>query len=116
MKGRVSTEKMQMQLRISKSNYEKQVVEIMIHQELNQTWSPILHSVDLVMAVRIPGLKESFLKLFKCTEGPVIVLQHYIFVYPNYLSVRPWKMSVASFSPLRYLSPHQNFESRRNTA
>lgn len=48
MEGIVSAEKMQMQLRISKSNYEQQVVEIMIHQELNQMWSPDLHS-DLVM-------------------------------------------------------------------
>lgn len=81
MKGMVSTEKMQIQLRISKSNYEKQVVEIMIHQELNQKWSPVLHSVHLVMAVRIPGLQKSFLELFKCTEGLVIdknvMLQNY---------------------------------------
>lgn len=58
MMGMVSIEKMQIQLRISKSNYEKQVVEIVIHQELNQMWSPVLHSVDLVMAVRIPGLQK----------------------------------------------------------
>lgn len=50
----ISTEQMQMQLRISESNYEKQVVEIMIHQELNQMLGPVLHSVDLVTAVRTP--------------------------------------------------------------
>lgn len=49
-----STEQMQMQLRISESNYEKQVVEIMIHQELNQMLGPVLHSVDLVTAARAP--------------------------------------------------------------
>lgn len=53
MKEMVSTKQMQMQLRISKTNYEKQVVEIMIHQELNQMLGPVLHSVDLVTAVRM---------------------------------------------------------------
>lgn len=56
----VSTEKMQMQLRISKSNYAKQVVEIMIHQELDQMWRPVLHSVDLGVARRIPGCRNHF--------------------------------------------------------
>lgn len=56
----VSTEKMQMQLRISKSNYAKQVVEIMIHQELDQMWRPVLHSVDLGVARRIPGYRNHF--------------------------------------------------------
>lgn len=53
MKEMVSTKQMQMQLRISKTNHEKQVVEIMIHQELNQMLGPVLHSVDLVTAVRM---------------------------------------------------------------
>lgn len=56
----VSTEKMQMQLRISKSNYAKQVVEIMIHQELDQMWRPVLRSVDLGVARRIPGCRNHF--------------------------------------------------------
>lgn len=43
-----SSEEMQMQLRISRSNYEQGVVEIMIHQEVNQMWSPVLH-LDLVV-------------------------------------------------------------------
>lgn len=55
-KGMVSTKQMQMQLRMSKSNYEKQVVKIMIHQELNQMLGPVLHSVDLVTAVRMQAL------------------------------------------------------------
>lgn len=56
MKGMVSTKQMQMQLRISKSNYEKQVVETVTHQELNQMLGPVLHSVDLVTAVRMLAL------------------------------------------------------------
>lgn len=51
MKGMVSTKHMQMQPRISKPNYEK-LVEIMIHQELNQMLCPVVHPVDLVTAVR----------------------------------------------------------------
>lgn len=55
-KGDISTEQMQMQLRISKSNYEKQVMEIMIHQELNQMLGPVLPLVDLATAVRMLAL------------------------------------------------------------
>lgn len=49
----ISTEQMQMQLRISESNYEKQAMEIMIHQELNQMLGPVLPLVDLVAVVRM---------------------------------------------------------------
>lgn len=55
VKGMVSTK--QMQLRISKSNYEK-VVEIMINWELNQMFGPVLHSVDLVMTVTVLALQR----------------------------------------------------------
>lgn len=53
MKGMVSTKEMQMQLRISKSYYEKQVVEMMIHQESNQLLRLVLHSVDLVTPIEV---------------------------------------------------------------
>lgn len=42
-----------MQLRISKSYYEKQVVEMMIHQESNQLLRLVLHSVDLVTPIEV---------------------------------------------------------------
>lgn len=45
-----------MQLRISESNYEKQAMEIMIHQELNQMLGPVLPLVDLVAVVRMLAL------------------------------------------------------------
>lgn len=52
-----TTKQMQMQLRISKSNYEK-VVEIIINWELNQMFGPVLHSVDLVMTVTVLTLQR----------------------------------------------------------
>lgn len=109
-----SSEKMQMQLRISKSNYGKQGVEIMIHQELNQMWmEPSRALCDLVMALRIPGLQKSFLKLFKCTEGPVIVLKHNPIsqTAPDFGKCL-WHPSHPSDTSL----PTKNFESIRNTA
>lgn len=53
MKGMVSTKKMQMQLRISKIYYEKQVVEMMIHQESIKLLRLVLHSVDLVPPIEV---------------------------------------------------------------
>lgn len=47
-----------MQLRISESNYEKQAMEIMIHQELNQMLGPVLPLVDLVTIVRMLALER----------------------------------------------------------
>lgn len=52
-----TTKQMQMQLRISKSNYEK-VVEIMINWELNQMFGPVLHAVDLVTTVTVLALQR----------------------------------------------------------
>lgn len=57
VKGMGTTKQMQMQLRISKSNYEK-VVEITINWELNQMFGPVLHSVDLVMTVTVLALQR----------------------------------------------------------
>lgn len=82
VKGMVSTKQMQMQLRISKSNYEE-VVEIMINWELNQMFGPVLHSVDLVMTVTVLALQRQFLKLFKRKKCTVLVWHHHLFVCPN---------------------------------
>lgn len=54
----VSTTQMQMQLRISESNYEKEVVEIIINWEWNQMVGPVLHSVDSVMTVAVLALQR----------------------------------------------------------